>query len=132
MGAIWLQEPRPASVIGLLVTTASFVLLSWWPKVAVTDEALVVRNLRTHVVPWGEVTKVAIEEQLPELGKFWVFADSWFGRGGGYTGLVIRQHAHRRTVSFALQGRSPFFNIGRREPPWLIRVADEVDRQRHL
>lgn len=122
---------------GIVAGVVIFVLitaLAWWPRVVVDERGIAVRNIRTYRFAWDEVAGLAVEDQLPELGRFWRVFHGIFGQSDtGFLGLVVATRT-RKVAAFALQATSPFFNPlwGRRstEPRWFDRVADAVRAHR--
>jgi hypothetical protein len=118
---------NPAAVVfaGLGLVVVAF---AWWPRLVVTGDGVVIRNLTSTRLAWRDVAAIRVKPQLPYLGPGWrrIDAFSRASRGPGlgaqeYPGLVINTHSQGPIVFVALQ-RSVIFT----RPGIAERVAAEL------
>jgi len=123
--AIWPLSGDLVSSLVVVPLGLFAVAYAWWPRLLVTESAVEVRNLRTRRVHWQDVERIITADQVPNLPRVWRSLNRWFGRGGvkdvGYLGLCVTSR-HGVVPVIALQAVSPWWNLRRTSPGWLVGI----------
>ncbi|MCW2856167.1 MAG: hypothetical protein JWR52_1782 [Marmoricola sp.] len=114
----------------LIVPTGLFAIAyAWWPRLRMTDEGIEIRNLHSRQVPWRDVVRIKVADQLPHLPKGWRTLHRWTWRSTtndvGYLGVCVQTRV-QGIPAVGLQVASPWWNLRSTPPTWLNQIEERM------